>query len=674
MATHLTLNHRIPHPKHLLGVLGVVLLLSGWTPAQATLTIADNSQQRKNFQEAERALKRGQLTHYKRLKQKLRGYPLYPYLRFQELRRKLSKATPEEIQTFLIIYPDTPLATRLKYAWLKTLARQRNWQLLVDNYSPSDNLALQCDYAHALYEVDEEENAFTLTERLWRRGEPLPKDCDRPIKVWREGGQLSQELVWERIHLAMQAGHSRLARFLAKYLDKKDRFWVSLWAKVRRHPDFLLKAHDRFTTQHPPVLRWIVADGLSRLALKDEAKAVRYWQELHRQYAFTPKEKERIEGRLILSLLKTGTAESKTWLKRLKFTLQNSKVVTGHILSALQDQDWASALQWMDRLSNAEKHSERWRYWRGRALEGQGHLEEARSVYLLNTDERSYYGFLAADHTGNGYQIIHRPLSYSGEDLIELSYIPAILRAKELYALKRVVDARREWRYATQRMTKAQLPVAAKLAQQWGWHDRAIMTLAQAKHWDDLELRFPLAHKKIILGQAKRQGINPAWAYAIIRQESAFTSDARSHAGAMGLMQLLPRTARQVARSLRMRRPRRNDLLNVTTNVRLGIRYLKKVQDRFNGHPVLATAAYNAGLLRVKTWLPQINPIPADLWIETVPFAETRNYLKRVLTYTVIYEQRLGKQPVPLLERMLPIPSTATRLSRKINAKQGEGT
>ena len=155
--------------------------------------------------------------------------------------------------------------------------------------------------------------------------------------------------------------------------------------------------------------------------------------------------------------------------------------------------------------------------------------------------------------------------------------------------------------------------------------------------------------------QAEKQSINPAWAFAIIRQESAFTPDARSHAGAMGLMQIMPRTARQVARSMSLKTPRRHDLLNINTNVRLGVRYLKKVRDKFNGHPVLATAAYNAGGHRVKQWLPEQGTIPADLWVELVPFTETRDYLQRVLAYMVIYEKRLELESATLLKRMLPI-------------------
>jgi soluble lytic murein transglycosylase len=338
----------------------------------------------------------------------------------------------------------------------------------------------------------------------------------------------------------------------------------------------------------------------------------------------------------------------------------DDKVVSLHFYSAMRDQDWESAQEWLERLSLGEQHTPQWRYWRGRVLEAKGHLEEARSVYLLNGEQRGYYSFLAADRAGHRYQFAHSPITYHVSELADVESLPAIQRARELYAIKRTVDARREWNYAIERMTQPQLLKAAKLADAWGWHDRAISSLAQAKYWDDLELRFPLAHQQQVLHQAARQKINPAWAFAIIRQESAFTADARSHAGALGLMQLLPRTARDMARSLRVRTPRRGDLLKIDTNIQLGVGYLKKVQDRYQGHPVLATAAYNAGPSNVKRWLPNDKSVAADIWIETVPFKETRDYLKRVLTYTVIYEQRLGQQPRSLLERMTPISMITT--------------
>ena len=624
--------------------------------------------QRQMFQDAEYALKKGRLKTYRRLEQKLRDYPLHSYLEYYEIKRNLNTASYKNIHRFLLEQPGTPLATRLQYSWLKSLARKRQWQTLIDNFYYTTDKALQCDFAHALLVHKQQQRAFAVLEGIWMTGSSLPKNCDKPIDKWYQTGGLKQELVWERIRLAMQSRHARLALYLSKYLVQEDRFWVRMWAKVRRNPDYVMNIYDRFKNKDSQPFRWVISDGLSRMAIKDAASAAQLWHEWRGLFNFSKAEKTRIERRLTLALVKEDPINGKTWLTQLDLNADDKRIQELYILNAIQEQDWEIALEWMDRLKKEEQHTERWRYWRARALEAMGRLEEARSVFLLNADSRGYYSFLSADRAGMGYQFSSRPVNYSAKDLSSIEKIPSIERARELYALNRVVDARREWNYALQQLDKPQKMVAAQLAHQWNWHDRAIITFAQAQYWDDLEKRFPLAHQELVVNHSRQQSINPAWAFAIIRQESAFTNDARSHAGALGLMQLLPRTARQVARSLRIRF-RRNDLLNASTNVRLGINYLKIVKDKFKGNSVLATAAYNAGHNRVRKWLPQEGIMPADIWIESVPFTETRDYLKRVMTYTVIYEQRLGKRPTPLLERMLPVSPGVTVLSSETKTR-----
>jgi len=647
---------------HNLGKILLALLISSFVvPANASVD-RRTMLQRQMYLDAEQALKSGQLAKYQELEKRLRDYPLHPYLKYYEIKRKLGSSDYKDIHRYLQQYPGTPLAIRLQHAWLKSLVRKRQWQTLIDNFYYTNDTSLQCDYAHALIANKEHDRAYAVLEGLWLTDHSLPSNCDQPIKSWHASGKLSQQLVWERIRLAMQARRSRLALYLASYLDKDDQFWVRMWAKVRRDPDYVMQVYDRFKDRDSQLFRWVIGDGLRRMAHKDAPSAAQLWHEWRDQFNFTKIEKDRIERRLALSLVKEDPASGHTWLSQLNLNTDENRVNELYILTAFQDQDWDTAIDWLDRLDDKEKHSDRWRYWRGRALEAMGRLDEARSVYLLNADDRGYYGFLSADRAGMNYHMDHRPVVSTTKDLTAISRIPAIERARELHAIDRMVDARREWNHALQQLTKPQMLIAAQLAHEWNWHDRAIITLAQAQYWDDLEKRFPLAHREAVLNHSHKQQINPAWAFAIIRQESAFTQDARSHAGALGLMQLLPRTAREVARSLSIRF-RRNDLLNADTNVQLGINYLKHVKDKFKGNNVLATAAYNAGGHRVSQWLPKDGILPADVWVESVPFDETRDYLKRVLTYTVIYEQRLGKRPVPLLERMIPIPGKITVLS-----------
>uniref|UniRef100_UPI003D0B6CB1 transglycosylase SLT domain-containing protein n=1 Tax=Pseudoalteromonas sp. TaxID=53249 RepID=UPI003D0B6CB1 len=229
---------------------------------------------------------------------------------------------------------------------------------------------------------------------------------------------------------------------------------------------------------------------------------------------------------------------------------------------------------------------------------------------------------------------------------------PSVIRAKEFYLLKDKLNARREWYYTTQTIPEEDLTKAAQLAHMWGWHDRAIYTLGQANYLDDMEIRFPLAHKAQVVSFSKKQNIDPSWSYAVIRQESAFASDAQSPKGAMGLMQIMPTTGRNIARTLQTKLKSSHQLLEVDTNIQFGISYLRKVLNRFDQNTVLATAAYNAGSQRVKSWLPEEESISPDIWIENIPFKETRNYLKQVLAYTAIYDMRLSAPIKPLKQRM----------------------
>jgi len=623
--------------------------------ARATLPDEDHAPQRQQFQEALQALQAGNRERYRNLAASLHDYPLYPYLEYTDLDHRVSRADPQEIRQFMQTYADIPIAGLLQRRWQYSLARQGRWQTLVDNYQISNDKTLRCHYANALYRVGQQAQAHTQMENLWLTGRSLPSSCDPAIASWRKSGRLSDELVWQRIRLAIRAGQIRLALHLAEYLPESERYWVNIWSKIRRDPEYLREVTNHFEEVDHPVLRWITVYGLSRMADRDPIRAAQYWTELKPVYQFSAEEQERVERRLSLALVRSDQPEARSWLGRLDLGEERSEVKIEHILSALQDRDWSTALDWLNQLETGVAHSPRWRYWRARALDELGREAEAHSLYQLSAVDRSYYGFLAADRGGNPYHFAHRPLLFGQDDLQSLQQIPALQRAAELYAIGLVADARREWNHLLPRLNEDQLLRAAKLAEEWGWHDRVIMTLARARYWDDLEMRFPLAHQQTVLDQARHQQIDPAWAFAVIRQESAFTSDARSHAGALGLMQLLPRTARSVARTLRMPMRSQQDILDVDNNITLGVRYLRKVKDRFHGHPVLATAAYNAGGRNVRRWLPQDRVLPSDLWIETVPFSETRNYLQRVLTYTVIYEQRLGRQPAPMLDRMPPI-------------------
>lgn len=642
----------VTRPALSIAMLTLFMLATPLLAAEALVENAERKSQRAAFLAAEKALNKGRKSEYLRLKETLTSYPLYPYLEYREIRRNLGKVKAERVQEFLDHQEHTPLAWRLRNAWLDRLARRGDWQTYLDFSGPDGSTKRRCNRLQALIRTGQADFAYAQVEPLWLKGESQPKECDPVFKAWREAGYLTSDRVWARIELAMSGRELRLARYLGRFLEPQDQTWLDLWLKVHRDPARQLKAQ-ALQTDHPQKNR-VLLHGIKRLARKDPIGALSTWERLAAQQTFSLREQLAAERSLALALVRDQNADSLIHLERIEPCENDVRLHEARIRAALGHHDWEVALGWVEALPEQEQDDPRWRYWRARLLAELGHHPQAETLFKELADERSYYGFLAADRLGNAYSFENDPVQVRGEELDGLLRLAGVQRAYELRALGRMTSARREWQWMLRALDERQLKVAAKVAQDWGWHDRAILTAARTGYWNDLELRFPLEHRPWIEKQAETRRLDSAWVFAVVRQESAFLSDAQSSAGALGLMQLMPRTAHKVAQSLGKGSPRKTDLLKPSVNIRYGTAYLRRVLDVFGQHPVLATAAYNAGPHRVRAWMPETS-MPADLWVELIPFPETRGYLRRVLAYTIIYEQRLGLQPRPLHERMPPV-------------------
>ena len=293
-----------------------------------------------------------------------------------------------------------------------------------------------------------------------------------------------------------------------------------------------------------------------------------------------------------------------------------------------------------------------WQYWLSRALDAEGASADARAMLETLAGKNTYYGFLAADRLHRAYRIVQEDATDA--DIDEAAFLDRhrhLLRARELFYLDRIVDARREWFEALRHLDQDQIRIAATLASRWKWHDSAIRTVARTPHRSDYSLRFPMPYKTQVMELAQSRELDPALIYGIMRRESLFDPLARSRVGALGLMQLMPSTARLVARRLGLKKPRQADILRVENNLSFGTHYLKTVLDRFDNNVALAAAAYNAGPRNVERWLPKETPMSADLWVETVPFGETRNYVQAVLAYSTVFDRSLGRD-APMSSRM----------------------
>ena len=331
-----------------------------------------------------------------------------------------------------------------------------------------------------------------------------------------------------------------------------------------------------------------------------------------------------IEGFARFSQLDVTDESSRTW----------------RIRTALLEQNWPNVIAAIEDLNEEEKAQDKWKYWLARAYLETDRADQAELLLTDLSDNRSFYGYLAADRVNSLYQLSHKPVDVTAEEIDQLKQQKEFRVAFELMVLDKKNEAKLQWWHASRHLDKKEILVAAKLAQRWQWDEIAIFTIAKAKYWDDVEVRFPLSYTDKIHENSEHNNLNPVIVYGLIRRESAFNEKATSPTGARGLMQIMPRTGRDIARRLNERWGGKNSLYNPVTNIKYGSYYYQKLLTQFDGHYALALAAYNAGPERVKKWLPEDKSIPADIWIETIPYRETRDYVASVLAYALIYQQR----------------------------------
>ena len=626
-----------------------IVLVGGGPRGNAIAGEASLTQQRDRFLQAEKALKTGDKASYRRLKAGLADYPLYPYLIYAEHRRRLANLTPAKLIRFEEDYQDTPLPALLRRQWLNLKAARQQWYDFLKGYQKDNSISRQCHYLNALIHTGRRVIAHRQVPELWLSGRNRPKACDPVFNDWIAHGKLTPGLLRQRTRLAMAAGSTKLVRHLAKRMSARDKRFARTWLKMMAKPSLLLDGKQHLPRHKLRDLAY--APILAKLIREDSAGVLKQWPALTKRLALPAATRQQLARKLGFRLLSDKHPQALEFLDRLDLPSDDIKLHERRLRAAIATRDWPRLLRWLRALPEQARETERWRYWRARALEAVGIEAEAKKLYAKVARERSYYGFLAADRIGADYNLLNNPVAVSEASLADIEDAPALARMRELYALNRATDARREWREFTADMPVARLQAAAKLAQHQGWLDRAIFTLARTGYWDDLELRFPLRHRDTIRDQAERNDLDDAWVFAVVRQESAFMHDARSRTGATGLMQLMPATARLIARELKRKKPRRADLLKAETNIALGTGYLNKVKRQLGDSIVLATAAYNAGPHRVKRWLPEI-ATDADIWVESIPFHETRGYVRRVMSYLILYEMRLGRTHSAISERM----------------------
>ena len=615
------------------------------------------AEQRELYQQARQAQSNGNGAEYQALRTQLDDYPLLPYLDYHELSPKLAALAASgngynAVEAFLNAHGDSWLGERLERQWVDALAAEQRWNDLLRYYNPRNSTTtLRCQYLRARLD-NGDSSALEQAAELWNVAVSQPNVCDPVFEAWMATGMPTADLAWSRFSKTLTAGHHNLARYVMTLLPDDDRRLAELWLRIDRNPSTL---RDTSLAADTPGTRQVLLHGLRRLAVNDAITAMAVMHDRNVLQAISADEGLELQRFILMRmLLQDDIAQAEEILVSTPSLM--SETLGGYLIrDALRQQDWPRVEEWLMRLPQDARDSERWQYWLARTLSREGSPEaiaQAQTIFESLSQLRSFYGFLAADIIGAGYQMVDRPVAVDQAALNSLTDIPSIVRARELYLLGEEDDARSEWRYATARMTPEQVIASGKLADNWGWHRHSIQAMIQVGYWDDLGLRFPLAWQDLLVGAATDLAIQPEFMFAIARQESAFMRDVRSPAGARGLMQLMPGTAQDMAREVGLQISNA-DLYRPEVNVILGGRYLQQLLEQFNGNRILAAMAYNAGPNRVRQWLRDApeTAVPLDVWIETIPYLETRGYVQNVLSYAVIYGYRMGSDVALLLEQ-----------------------
>lgn len=604
-------------------------------------------QQRTTFQQAKKALETLQLAQFNTLRDKLDDYPLQHYLDYLYLRHRLNFTDTKTISEFIENNPNTFYADRLRDSWLVYLAKNKKWSTFLNHFPSMPTTPQQCLRLQALIETGKAKQALADTAELWLVGHSQDKNCDAPFKYWQDHGLLTNELRWQRIQLALHENQFSLAKYLAKSLTPSHQAhtWIPLWEQSHHQPLKLLQQHTTSKLKKDnEISREIIKHAIERLSRKSTDQAYAYWQNIQSAYKFNKHDKTSIQS----------TIANKAALNREQRTLEYFGDLANEewrVRAALWQQDWAAVQKAVLSLNTDNQISTRWQYWLGRSQAELGNKQSANQTFQNLIMHRDYYAFLAADQLGQPYQMNHRPIVFEKTELDTFSKLPAVARLREFYSLDMQLEARRQAYELKQSMTPRELQLLATLTHKWQWHNQTIALLGKAQYWDALDLRFPIVYDNAILEASKINGVDASWLFGIARQESAFNPHAHSHVGASGLMQLMPKTATLIAKLINKPLKSTSELLNPERNIQLGSAYLRRMYDQNQQNPVLATASYNAGPHRVSRWLPE-KLLPADIWIENIPFNETRGYATSVLSYSAIFDYQRKKTIIPLSDRM----------------------
>ena len=624
----------------------ILLLLSLSTQATITPAALESSQllaQRQYYLNAKKALLADDIGSYQQLRKQLADYPLLPYLDYQQLYHRIDTDPYQDVDIFLDQNQNSYLGQLFLRQWLDYLASQQRWHEYLSYFDDALNSSThQCLHLWSRFKTGDR-NALNEVGQLWDTGRSQPDECDALFTQWQQAGYLTKEIAWSRYQKAIIGNNAKLSRYMQKLMPVDMRTLATQFNEVWRNPALLEKISN--FQQTTSEITDTIYHGLNRYARSNPDQAIVLWENYSHTHTFTSNQTNSFHYTLAKQYAYANNGEQSRKLLDSLSSEQQVRVIEINVRNLLKQQNWVALIDWLQLLPADERQTQQWQYWWARANQ-QLHPSETvfHAIYEQLAQNRSFYGFLAADILGKPYNLQYTPSIVAEPVLQTLRSNKALMRAKELFFIDKLQDARQEWRFAIANLSPEEYQGAAQLAYEWGWYRKSIESMAAAEAWDDLRIRFPIAHETIVREQAHQSNLPATLIFAITRQESAWEVDAQSSAGAMGLMQLMPQTAKETASKAGIRH-HKGDLLHPEHNITLGSRYIGELLSKYDNNRLPAIAAYNAGPRRVNQWLEQsANQLPYDIWIEVIPFGETRKYVQNVLSYSVVYAYQMGEE------------------------------
>lgn len=628
--------------KRLRSILLTIITFISYPIAAATVLTPEQQL----YLDAKQALNQQKLNTYQNLREKLADYPLVMYLDFHKNIESILKQSGSQAAKSFLQFNGSPLYNTARHRYLTRSGKQKRWNdfLAVSPEKPH-NIALQCYFFRAKLQNGDKQLAYEGASQLWLYGRSRPKECDPLFKEWKKAGFQTQEMLWSRMLLSFDQSQYGLLSYLSRKITTNKQAAQRL-VSVYKDPRSL--RHISTFSGKAKINATIVDLGLRRLAKKDLKQAVKLYAKYQKSDRFSDYKGRQLNRYLVRRALIYQIEELKSFVDTMLPLLDSDDLVEMRLRWALRTNEQTQFEQFVPLLSKEKQNTARWTYWRANILlnsDDKQNQQKAKKLLLALSKQRNFYGFLAAKTINVPLQVQHKPTPSIVERQSQVGNDKGLARVTELLALDKQSEARAEWRMLLKRYKKPMQKEYAVYAISQKWYSLGVQASIQAKLWNDIDMRFPYAAQSSFTNSSKKYHVDIDEIRAIARRESAYYPNATSGVGARGYMQLMPATAKQTAKKAKINYRGKRSLYDEQLNIALGSAYYASLLKQFDNNRVLATASYNAGPRRIKSWLKKSDAqLDVISFIESIPFTETRDYVQAVLSYRIIYQVKQGKK------------------------------